>query len=73
MFYRKNVRGSESLANIWSKKTEEEKLPAKADSLPRNIQLNDHIENMEKMETDLKKSVPEETVADLNDEEQNER
>lgn len=47
--YRKNGRGSEPLANIW-KKTEEvdEKLPAKADSLPRNIQLNDHIENVEK-------------------------
>lgn len=24
----------------------EEKLPAKADSLPRNIQLNDQIENL---------------------------
>lgn len=43
------MRGSEPLANIW-KKTEEvdEKLPTKADSLPRNIQLNDHIENVEK-------------------------
>lgn len=43
------MRGSEPLANIW-KKTEEvaEKLPAKADSLPRNIQLNDHIESLEK-------------------------
>lgn len=38
------MRGSEPLANIWLKKTAEEKLPTKADSLPRNIQLNDHIE-----------------------------
>lgn len=49
---RKNGRGSEPLPNIWKKTEEEEKLPAKADSLPRNIQLNDQIENLEKTETD---------------------
>lgn len=39
---RKNVRDSEPLANVWLKQ-ENSDLPAKSDSLPRNIQLNDQI------------------------------
>lgn len=57
------MRGSEPLANIWSKKTEEEKLPAKADSLPRNIQLNDQIESLESAPSETSKNVPVEKAA----------
>lgn len=54
---RKNGRGSEPLANVWSKKSEEkeeENMPAKADSLPRNIQLNDQIGSLDKTESQEK-------------------
>lgn len=68
LFLRKNGRGSEPLANIWSQKTEEEKLPAKADSLPRNIQLNDQIENF----GSEPREVPAEKVAAPEIEEQDE-
>lgn len=41
------------MANIWKKtEVEKEKLPAKADSLPRNIQLNDQIESLEKTQSE---------------------
>lgn len=41
---RKNLRDSEPLANVWLKQ-ESSELPAKSDSLPRNIQLNDQIDS----------------------------
>lgn len=43
---RNNVRDSEPISNIWLKQ-DQNKLPSKADSLPRNIQLNDQIDSKE--------------------------
>lgn len=45
---RKNVRDSEPLTNVWLKQENENDLPTKSDSLPRNIQLNDHITSDDK-------------------------
>lgn len=65
---RRNIRESEPLASIWLK--QEQKLPTKADSLPRNIQLNDQIDNANdspKLDDELMKN---EKTADVEEEEE---